>query len=201
MRDHHDNVSLQDEHLSGIKHGGAARERAFSELRQRLMKVMSRKLTDHYRVDAQFVEDMVQETLVVVLDKLDTFRGESRFFTWVCSICVRLSLSEIRRKRWKDFSLDDLTSDSLFEPVSPHADRFTERLAWKEQLLAIKYAIDNLLTEKQRRALLAELEGISTDELARRVGTTRGAVYKLTHDARRSLVRHLAAAGYSLEED
>ena len=60
--------------------------------------------------------------------------------------------------------------------------------------------IENDLTEKQRTALLAELKGMPLDEIARHLGSTRNAVYKLTHDARKRLKRRLEAAGYTADD-
>ena len=54
-------------------------------------------------------------------------------------------------------------------------------------------AIDSALTERQREAILAVLSGLPLAEIARRTATSQGAVYKLLHDARRRLKRHLEA--------
>lgn len=43
-----------------------------------------------------------QETLLRVLDQLDTFEGRSLFTTWVHKIAIRIALTELRRKRWRD---------------------------------------------------------------------------------------------------
>jgi RNA polymerase sigma-70 factor, ECF subfamily len=56
------------------------------------------------------------------------------------------------------------------------------------------------LTEKQRSALLAELRGMSQDEIARHLGSNRNAMYKLTHDARRRLKQGLESAGFTADD-
>ena len=53
------------------------------------------------------------------------------------------------------------------------------------------------MTEKQRTVIRAELSGHPLEEIARKLGTNRNAVYKLAHDARRSLKSRLEAAGYA----
>ncbi|MBX3135294.1 RNA polymerase sigma factor [Candidatus Obscuribacterales bacterium] len=190
----------QDEALlEALKGERIEREQAFSQLRLKLIKSMGPKLKSTYQVDDSFVDDVVQETLIVIVKKLNTFRGQSAFFTWVCSIAVRLALGELRRKRWSDFSLDGLTADSVFE-IPDTAGDFTENLAVKEISDSVKSSIMTALTEKQRTALLAELEGMTTDEIARRYDSTRGAIYKLTHDARRALIKDLRKKGFDLEE-
>jgi RNA polymerase sigma-70 factor (ECF subfamily) len=159
---------------------------------------MGPKLKSTYQVDESFVEDVAQETLIIIIKKLDTFRGDSSFFTWVCSIAVRLALGELRHKRWSDYSLDALTADNAFDMPSTGGD-FTENIATMETFNSVKMSIMTALTEKQRTALLAELDGMTTDEIARRYNSTRGAIYKLTHDARRALIKDLRRKNFELE--
>lgn len=186
--------------LKALKEQGVNRDQAFSQLRSKLVSVMGPKLKSTYRVDDSFVEDVAQETLIIVLKKIDTFRGESTLFTWVCSIAVRLALGELRRKHWADQSLDAFTVEDAFEMPSAPGD-FTERIAASETLKTVEASIMTALTEKQRTALLAELYGLTTDEIARRYQTTPGAIYKLTHDARKALLKDLRKKGFYMEAD
>ena len=192
------NLVSDDALLTALRQTGAAQEHAYGQLRAKLVRAMGAKLKSAYQVNDAFIEDIVQESLIVVLAKLDTFRGESSFFSWVCTIAVRQALAEIRRKRWQDYSLDALSADGAFEPPAAPGD-FTERLADRETLKTVKISINTALTDKQRKALLAELDGMTTDEIARRFDTTSGAIYKLTHDARRALIKDLRKKGFDLE--
>jgi RNA polymerase sigma-70 factor (ECF subfamily) len=74
----------------------------------------------------------------------------------------------------------------------------------QEELLdAVQGGIEDVLTPHQRRVLVAlALNGVPIDVLADRLGTTRGALYKTLHDARRKLREHLDTQGLSryLEE-
>ena len=81
---------------------------AIEDLRTTLMRGLRFALSSRVRGDLDvLVEDFVQDALVRILDKLDTFRGESRFTTWAQKITVRIAFSELRRQRWKDISLQD----------------------------------------------------------------------------------------------
>lgn len=193
-------MSLDDLMLKALREGGVDRDQAFSQLRSKLVRAMGPKLKATYRVDDSFVEDVAQETLIIVLQKIDTFRGESAFFTWVCSIAVRLALGELRRKYWADQSLDAFTAEDAFEMPSAPGD-FAERIAAGQTLKTVTESIMTALTEKQRTALLAELYGLTTDEIARRYQTTPGAIYKLTHDARKALLKDLRKKGFYKEAD
>ena len=62
----------------------------------------------------------------------------------------------------------------------------------RRQLERLRRGVAEALTERQREATLAKLGGLPLMEIARRLGTSQGAVYKLLHDARRRLAIHLA---------
>jgi RNA polymerase sigma-70 factor (ECF subfamily) len=53
-------------------------------------------------------QDAAQEASLYVLDKLDTFRGDSRFLTWCGVIAVGWTMSSLRRRRWRDLSFEQL---------------------------------------------------------------------------------------------
>jgi RNA polymerase sigma-70 factor (ECF subfamily) len=68
-------------------------------------------------------------------------------------------------------------------------------------LETLRQTIDEELTEKQRRALVAaRVYGVPTAEIARRMDTNPNALYKLLHDARKRLQKALLAKGLPPEE-
>jgi RNA polymerase sigma-70 factor (ECF subfamily) len=184
---------------------GEDQESALSDLREALLRGLRKALSNRrarpagWSADESFLEDAVQDSLVRILDRIDQFQGRSRFLTWATSIAVHVALSELRRRRWKDVSLEVVTSGADFAPrravpTDPGRDTEWERRAILEELNAL---MDSELTEKQRTALLAELKGMPLDEIARHLGSNRNAVYKLTHDARKKLRKALEAAGFT----
>jgi RNA polymerase sigma-70 factor (ECF subfamily) len=65
---------------------------------------------------------------------------------------------------------------------------------------AVQSAIRHVLTEHQRAVLVSlAIDGVPIDVLADRMSTTRGALYKTLHDARRKLRRELADSGLKLD--
>ena len=131
-----------------------------------------------------------------ILDSLDQFQGRSKFTTWAITIAIRLAMAEMRRIRWKDTSLEELMENrpEKTASTSPSAEVKID----KAQIVNAMYQIINeQLTEKQRTALLAELQGMPQEEIGRRTGSNRNAIYKITHDARKRLKKGLIAAGYS----
>lgn len=155
----------------------------------------------------QMAQDFAQDALLKVLDNLHTFRGESQFTTWASKIAARVAISELRRVRYKNYSLDHLTADGETMPgitslavtpdEGPQPERYTEQ---QDILSIISEALDSVLTERQRLALTAvALDGIPLEEVARRMDTNRNALYKLLHDARLKLKRYMESQNIDLE--
>jgi RNA polymerase sigma-70 factor (ECF subfamily) len=186
-------------HLDG---NSPDQQAALSDLRDALLGGLRRALSHRAHVGGAFLEDVVQDSLLRILERLPQFEGRSRFLTWAMSIAIRVAMSELRRQRWKDVSLDEVVADADLPPVraiddGPGPDALSEREAILD---AMHLVIRDGLTEKQRAALLAELRGVPQDEIARHLGSNRNAVYKLTHDARKRLKRGLELAGFTAED-
>lgn len=195
--------------LADLHADGAARENALSDLREivqhGLPYALSRWLSPDDPLFTPLVEEVTQETLLRVLDQLDTFEGRSMFTTWVHKIAVRIALTELRRKRWQDSSLDELM-DNEEAPAPPRlmADRSPgpEAIAERADMIArVRHILDQELTPKQRQALiLLGIQDIPLEEAAKRMKTNRNALYKLLHDARLRLKRRLTAEGLTAQE-
>ena len=133
-----------------------------------------------------------------VLAHLDDFRGASRFTTWVYKFALLEAAVKLRKRAWqgREVPLEPETW-SLFssEGLEPGAE-----VEQSELLAAVKSGIAEALTPHQRRVLVAlALNGVPIDVLASRLGTTRGALYKTLHDARRKLRAHLAGRGFDVD--
>ena len=149
------------------------------------------------------VEDFVQEALIKITGNLDSFRGESRFTTWAQKIAMNVALTELKRSRWRDVSLQDLIHRREAADRGPADTQLTpEQLAYQNMVLGeLSRVVDEDLTDRQREAVVAVLlEGMPISEVAKRMGTNQNALYKLLHDARRKLKRHMEAAGFSPQE-
>jgi RNA polymerase sigma-70 factor (ECF subfamily) len=167
------------------------RDKAIAELRLVLLRGLRAALHGRTSGIEPSVEDFAQEALIRILEKLDSFRGESRFTIWAQKIAVRVAFAEMRRLRWRDVSLDDAIRERA-EPVDALAD--PEREATRGMMMtAFRRFIDEELTERQRTALLAAMGGMPLEEVARRMGTNRNALYKLLHDARKRLKRRMVS--------
>ena len=138
------------------------------------------------------------DALVSVLRRLDDFRGASRFTTWVYKFALLEAAVKLRKRAWqgREVPLEpetwDLFSSAALEPG--------DELEQSELVATLQRAIAEVLTPHQRSVLVAlALNGVPIDVLAERLATTRGALYKTLHDARRKLRRHLDDCGLSWE--
>jgi RNA polymerase sigma-70 factor, ECF subfamily len=138
------------------------------------------------------------DALVSILRRLDSFRGASRFTTWAYKFALYEAAVKLRRRSWQGRELPlEPETWSLFSDAGIEPDASAEQ---GELLDTLQHAIAEVLTPHQRRVLVAlALNGVPIDVLAERLNTTRGALYKTLHDARRKLRSHLDELGLPLE--
>jgi RNA polymerase sigma-70 factor, ECF subfamily len=172
----------QDEAIRRL-HALLLREASF-EVRRRTMSLGHPSGSDLDDLALQAADDAV----VAILAKLGQFRGDSLFTTWARRFAQREAPAKIRHRvgRNRDLPIElDIERSWLWHAPgqSPHDQTVTSQTV---QLLSRLITED--LTRRQREVLIATvLEGVTTEELAKRLGTTPGALYKTLHDARRKL--------------
>jgi RNA polymerase sigma-70 factor (ECF subfamily) len=194
------------ESLSGT---GLEREEALDDLKQIIRRGLPFSLSKYLSPqDPQFdalADEVVQDSLLRILDNLSSFEGRSKFTTWAHKIAVRVALTELRRKRWQDVSLDKiLESSEAPGSLSMMADEAVSPEGAAEQsdmVDHIQRIISEELTEKQRNALLAiGVHGMPMPVVAEKMNMTRNALYKLLHDARLKLKKRLSEEGLLAED-
>jgi len=192
-----------EEWLSALH--GPGLDEALTDLRALLLRGLRCGLAGWSGVDEATLEDLAQDALVRILSALDSFRGESHFTTWARKIAIHMAFTELRRRRWRDVSLDEMMelAETHFIPqrlADPGAG--TEKQATQRMFLSgLRQIIAEELTDKQRQALVAVyIHAVPLEEVARRMDTNRNALYKLLHDARQRLKKRIMAKGLSPQE-
>ena len=186
------------EWLRSLRASGAAHDDAVARLHALLLRaarfeVARRRPTlPHLRGNEldEIALEAADDALMSVLARLDDFRGDSRFTTWVYKFALLEAAVKLRRRAWqgREVPLEPETW-SLFGSDALEPDAQAEQT---ELLTRLQQAIKEVLTPHQRRVLVAlALNGVPIDVLAERLNTTRGALYKTLHDARRKLRAHL----------
>ncbi|HEY3189782.1 MAG TPA: sigma-70 family RNA polymerase sigma factor [Solirubrobacteraceae bacterium] len=190
--------------LSALR--GPDRENAVGDLHALLLRgarhELRRRATSLRGVSQRELDDLAMQAtndaLVAVLAKLDSFRGASRFTTWAYKFVLLEAGVKARRRAWQDREV--ALADEAWPSVpdagpSPHEAFDNARL-----LEALRDAVHESLTPHQRNVFVAlALNEVPIDVLAERLNTTRGALYKTLHDARRKLRAALADAGLTVD--
>ena len=190
----------KDDWIERLKSTGDTRDEAISELRSILLRGLSAAVRNRYGSKVQ-AEVVIQDALIKILDKLDTFQGRSKFTTWAMTIAVRTAISEMRRKHFQDVSIDSLLTDNMqFEPAAAAEPSMSDDQEKAAMLAKLKSLIETDLTDKQREAMHSLLNGMPVEIFAEKTGSNRNAVYKLIHDARVKLRQGFEQAGYKAED-
>jgi RNA polymerase sigma-70 factor (ECF subfamily) len=180
--------------LRDLRAEGAAREDAIARLHALLLRAARfevgrrRPSLPHLRGDelGDIATQAADDALMSVLRRLEDFRGTSRFTTWAYKFALLEAAVKLRRRAWQGREV----------PIEPEAWALlaasgpspAEDLEQTELLDAIESEVHGSLTAHQREVLVAlALNGVPIDVLSERLGTTRGALYKTLHDARRKL--------------
>ncbi len=191
--------------VARLQPGGQGYDKAVEDLHMLLLKAARFEVQRRHAALGRLPgeqEDLAQQSaddaLMAVLRKLGEFRGDSRFTTWAYKFALLEAAVKVRGHAWRgrEVQLDpegwSVISDSM---QTPHDDAEA-----RELINALQRAIRDDLTSHQREILVAiTLDEVPIDVLAERLATTRGALYKTLHDARRKLRASLASDGFDTD--
>jgi RNA polymerase sigma-70 factor, ECF subfamily len=190
------------EWLRSLQADGSVRDEAVARLHALLLRAarfeVARRRPTMPHLRGNDLDDIANEAaddaLVSVLRRLDDFRGASRFTTWAYKFALLEAAVKLRKRSWQGREVPlEPESWGLFSSTGLEPGAAAEQ---SELLATLQRAISEVLTEHQRRVLVAlALNGVPIDVLAERLDTTRGALYKTLHDARQKLRRHLESCG------
>jgi RNA polymerase sigma-70 factor (ECF subfamily) len=191
-----------------LRGSGTERDAAVAELHRLLARAARfeierrRALLPHLRGGDQddLAQQCADDALLAVLNKLDEFRGESRFTTWAYKFALYEAGAKVRRRAWQ---AREVPITAEWWPQLPDSGDGPHANAEMSDLLAaLRRSIETDLTPHQRDVLVAlAINEVPIDVLAERLNTTRGALYKALHDARQRLRAGLAARGMGLDRD
>jgi RNA polymerase sigma-70 factor, ECF subfamily len=191
--------------LERLHANAPGRDQAVTELRELLLRAarfeVSRRRAStphlHGRDHDDLAEQSADDALVAILAKLDQFRGESRFTTWAYKFALLEAGVKLRRRAWQGREV--ALEPEHWELIGDHRPAPDESAETAELIRAVRDAIDTELTPHQREVVLAlTIADVPIDVLAERLNTTRGALYKTLHDARRKLRAHLSEQGLNV---
>ncbi|HVV24385.1 MAG TPA: sigma-70 family RNA polymerase sigma factor [Pseudonocardiaceae bacterium] len=199
---------MTDDWVAALRGTPAEREAATTRLHALLLRIARSEVhrrSGQHRITGPELDDIAHQAaadaLLAITAKLDQFRGESRFTTWAFTFVMFEVSTKIGRHFWRrptvPFDAEDW--DRLPDRFGFEPERESE---WHDLLVALRKAVDEELTERQRTLFVAiVLNGVPLDTLVAQLGSNRNAIYKTLFDARRKLRARLVAHGYLPDDD
>lgn len=192
----------------GLRGEGPRREEFSRRLHALLLRAarfeINRREGSHPHLRGDDLDDLAHQAandaLFAILDKLGTYRGDSRFTTWAYKFALLEAAVKIRRRAWQGREVPIEPED--WSVIAGGGNSPAAEAESNELLSSVSAAIETELSPHQREVLVAvALNDVPIDVLAERLNTTRGALYKTIHDARKKLRSQLAEKGLRFEKD
>ena len=188
---------------------GVAHARALERLHDLLLRAAyteaNRRQHLYPEIGGAELDDLCRQAaddaVVAVTRKLDGYRGGSRFTTWAYAFVIFEISVKLRRHAWRQGRIPTVDDDATWDRLAEAADAAESRVESAELLSALRRAVAQELTPRQREVFVAvALNDTQIDVVAGQLKSSRGAVYKVLHDARTKLRRHLEREGHLDQE-
>ena len=192
----------QQEELALVERSRTGDAAAFGELvRQYERKVYS--LAKHITQNDEDAEDVLQESFLKAYTHLDSFHGDSKFYTWLVRIAVNEALMKLRkRKSDKTVSLDepqDTGEDMVTREIAVWEDDPEKKYSREELAEILNSAVQSLKPSFRTVFVLRDIEELSTEETAEALGISIPAVksrlLRARLQLREKLTRHFRRKG------
>ena len=149
--------------------------------------------------NASDAEEVVQDALWTVTRKIDTFRGEAAFGSWLYRITANTAYQKLRGRRstakelsWEDLSPSFGQNGQHVEPTVDWSWKLEDPALQSELRSILSAAIDELPTNFRTALVLRDVEGLSNSEIAETLHVTVGTIKSRVHRARLFLRKRLA---------
>jgi RNA polymerase sigma-70 factor (ECF subfamily) len=148
----------------------------------------------HYRLgaDRALVEDVVQDTFVVALEKIESFDGRSSLCTWLCGIAKNKirAARRVRRPRSLDRAIEEAEPEIDLILSEIQREAFPDQVLEAAETRELVGATMSSLPDDYREALLAKyVEGLSVDQMGLRAGKSEKAMESQLTRARNAFAR------------
>ncbi len=160
--------------------------------RRRIQRVIARLVRD-----ADAVEDIAQDTFLRAYRALPQFRGDAQFYTWLYRIAVNTAKQALLERRHQPTAADagPTTADdeeTFSAEQEPMAEDTPETvLAARELAQAVEAALAALPEDWRQAVTLREIEGLSYEDIAARMGTPIGTVRSRIYRAREAIAQRI----------
>jgi RNA polymerase sigma-70 factor, ECF subfamily len=191
--------------IDGLRASGAERGLALERLHDLLLRgahsEAGRRAALYPEIRGPELDDICRQAaddaVVAVSRKLDSYRGASRFTTWAYGFVVLEVSVKLRRHAWRGGTIPTADDDATWDRLAVRGTAAQAKVESAELLRALRRAVQEELSPRQREVFVAvALNDVQIDVVAVELRSTRGAVYKVLHDARRKLRRRLEREGH-----
>lgn len=195
--------------IEGLRATGAERSLALERLHDLLLRAAHREARRRRHLYPEVVgtelddicRQAADDAVVAVTSKLDGYRGASRFTTWAYAFVVFEISVKLGRHAWRRGRIPTADDDATWDRLAEGSGAAQSRAEFADLLRALRRAVDDELTPRQRQVFVAvALNDVEIDAVAGELQSSRGAVYKVLHDARTKLRRRLEHEGHLEQE-
>jgi len=196
--------------LDGLRATGTEHVRALERLHDLLLRAAhaeARRRGHLYpQIGGTELDDLCRQAaddaVVAVTAKLDGYRGASRFTTWAYAFAIFEISVKLRRHAWRGRRVPTADDDAVWDRLVLRNGGAQARVESAELLRALRRAVSEELTPRQRDVFVSvALNEVEIDVVAGQLDSTRGAIYKVLHDARQKLGRRLEREGHLEHEE
>ncbi len=164
----------------------------FELLMRRHNQSLYRVIRSYFKEEAE-VEDAMQEAYIKAFQKLDQFRGDASFGTWLIRVGINEALQRIRKRKRQPNDASNATElNEKIHHLFPHNNMDPEKKAIQvETRLMIETAIDKLPEKYRVVYMLKEVEGLKNPVIAAALNISESNVKVRAHRAKTLLKEHL----------
>lgn len=189
--------------IRDLRSEGPVHDRAVGRLYELLLRMArSEAARRRARLPEQVLSEVddlcvqaASDAVMAVTRKLDTFRGAARFTTWACKFVIVEFSTRVRRRVWRGRAVE--TDENIWDRLADSTPTALQAIEHSELLAALRRAVKADLTARERLVFQSSvIDEVPIDVLAERLNSSRGAIYKMLHDARLKLRRALTRTGY-----
>lgn len=191
--------------IEGLRSTGPEHDLALERLHDLLLRAAQaearRRRHLYPEIDGVERDDICRQAaadaVVAVTGKLDGYRGASRFTTWAYAFAVLEVSVKLRRHAWPRGRIPTADDDATWDRLAGGGATAQARAESAELLRALRRAVAEELSPRQREVFVAvALNEVEIDVVAEQMRSSRGAIYKVLHDARRKLRLRLEIEGH-----
>ena len=157
----------------------SAFEILFTTFKTRLHHSLFKVLRNYHET-----EDIVQQAFLRAWEKIDTFKGNSNFYTWLYRIGFNLAITKINSSR-------EMQLDESFESTLASSSNIEDTLENKELYVTVKNLLDEIPEEQRTAYVLCEVDTKNYEEIAQITGVPVGTVRSRIFRARQYLMENL----------